>query len=116
MVTVHTGAETIQGRKLYEEIRYIDQALSLPQVHYLLPLRVLSDYRKELGSGQMGTLLVLASGRIVTTMTIKTVPTSLHQVRTLIKWFYKVFHISSKPVTAPKSEIQQIFQKKSQFY
>ena len=43
----------------------------------------MSDYRKELGSGQMGTLLVLASGRIVATypMTMKTVPTSHYQVR-----------------------------------
>ena len=24
LVTVHTGAETIQGRKLFAEIRYID--------------------------------------------------------------------------------------------
>ena len=55
---------------------------ALPQAHYLLPLRVLSDYRKELGSGQTGKLLVLTSGRIVATypMTMKTVPTSL-QVR-----------------------------------
>ena len=55
---------------------------ALLQAHYLLPLRVLSDYRKELGSGQMGKLLVLTSGRIVATypMTMKTVPTSL-QVR-----------------------------------
>ena len=56
---------------------------ALPQVHYLLPLRVLSDYRKELGSGQTGTLLIMKSGRIVATypMTMKTVLSSLHQVR-----------------------------------
>jgi hypothetical protein len=63
----------------------MDQALSLslPQVHYLLPLKVMSDYRTELGSGQMGKLLVLTSGRIVATypMMMKTVPSSLHQVR-----------------------------------
>ena len=57
--------------------------VKLPQVYYLLQLRVLSDYRKELGSGQMGKLLVLTSGRIVATypMMMKTVPSSLHQVR-----------------------------------
>ena len=51
----------------------------------------------------MGTLLVLRSGRIVATypMMMKTV-LSLQQVRPLIKWFYKVFHTSSKPVTAPR--------------
>ena len=60
----------------------MDQALLLPKVHHLLPLLPLSDYRKELGSGQMGKLLALTSGRIVATypMTMKTVPTSL-QVR-----------------------------------
>ena len=43
---------------------------------------MLSDYRKENGSGQMGTPLVLTSGRIVATLRIrmKTVPTSCHQV------------------------------------
>ena len=61
----------------------MDQALSLSQVYYLLLLRVLSDYRTELGSGQMGKLLVLTSGRIVATypMTMKTVLTLLYQVR-----------------------------------
>ena len=43
---------------------------------------VLFDYRKENGSGQMGTPLVLISGRIVVTLRIrmKTVPTCIHQV------------------------------------
>ena len=52
----------------------------------------------------MGTLLALTSGRIVATypMPMKTVLSSLHQVRPLIKRFYKVFHTSSKPVTAPR--------------
>ena len=67
---------------LMPEVYGSSPVTTLPQAHYLLPLRVLSDYRKELGSGQMGKLLVLTSGRIVATypMTMKTVPTSL-QVR-----------------------------------
>ena len=65
---------------------YGSSPVKLPQVYYLLQLRVLSDYRKELGSGQMGKLLVLTSGRIVATypMTMKTVLSSLHQVRFFI--------------------------------
>ena len=67
---------------LMPEVYGSSPVTALPQAHYLLPLRVLSDYRKELGSGQMGKLLVLTSGRMIATypMTMKTVPTSL-QVR-----------------------------------
>ena len=74
--------QLVMFASLMPEVYGSSPVTTLLQVHYLLPLRVLSDYRKELGSGQMGKLLVLTSGRIVATypMTMKTVPTS-QQVR-----------------------------------
>ena len=56
---------------------------------------MLSDYRKENGSGQMGTPLVLTSGRIVATLRIrmKTVPISCHQVSGFTRFFICSLHI-----------------------
>ena len=81
--------------------------VKLPQVYYLLQLRVLSDYRKELGSGQMGKLLVLTSGRIVVTliMMMKTVPTSCYQVSGFTRIFCPVHDIKNRILQASNSRI-----------
>ena len=65
---------------------------------------VLFDYRKENGSGQMGTPLVLISGRIVMTLRIrmKTVPTSCYQV----SGFTRFFHMLSAHTTAPRKNLK----------
>ena len=65
---------------------------------------VLFDYRKENGSGQMGTPLVLISGRIVVTLRIrmKTVPTSCYQV----SGFTGIFHMLSAHTTAPRKNLK----------
>ena len=55
----------------------------------------MSDYRKENGSGLMGRLLILISGRIVATlrMRMKIVPTSCHQVSGFTRFFICFLHI-----------------------
>ena len=65
---------------------------------------VLFDYRKENGSGQLGTTLVLRSGRIVMTLTIrmKTVPSSVNQV----SGFTRFFHMLSAHTTAPRKNLK----------
>ena len=53
-VTVHKGAETIQGRKLYEEIRYVKLRLIIG-IHLRQNDTKVSAERDPLGIGSLAT-------------------------------------------------------------